>query len=439
MIMKRIQRLTFFVVLGIIIIIVSLRIEGLVIITPENAYVPTTGWRVSSPEEQGMDSSILDNIEKIMTKNSVNYIDSITIIRNGYIVYDSFFSYYNYSDLHILNSITKSVTSILIGIANHTGFITNLDEPVVNIFSNRTFANMNAQKEAISIQDLLEMRSGLEWNAPGLFSEYPIHHLDYEFHSNYTNSFEYWSLNPADDDAKMVTSDDWVQFVLDKPMEDDPGTVFKYNTGVSHLLQVIIKNKTGMDPQTFAEDYLFIPLNITNYHWWKDPQGVIIGGYGLWLHPHDIAKLGYLYLHNGSWGGQTIVPEDWVRQSVTPHSAGYGFQWWINTKAGYFRGLGIGGQILLVHPKKNLVVVITSTNYRGGWSDYSLQTTLIDEHIIPACVADTSITKQTTETTTTTTPGTTSTPTSSEPAPTNGFSILLVFVSFVSLVIKKRH
>ncbi|MFX0013184.1 MAG: serine hydrolase domain-containing protein [Promethearchaeota archaeon] len=379
-----------------------------------------------------MDSSILENNEKIMTKNNVKYIDSISIIRNGYIVYDRFYSYYNYSDMHILNSITKSVTSILIGIANHSGFITNLDEPIVNIFSNRTFANMNAKKEAITIQDLLEMRSGLEWNTPGLFSEYPVRPQDYEFHSNHTNSFEYWSLNFADDDAKLITSDDWVQFVLDKPMEDSPGLVFKYNTGVSHLLQVIIKIKTGMDPQTFAEDYLFTPLNITNYHWWKDPQGVIAGGHGLWLHPYDIAKFGYLYLHNGSWGGQTIVPEDWVHQSVTPPAGtGYGFQWWINTKAEYYRGLGIGGQILLVQPKTNLVVVITSTNYLGGWSDYSLQFTLIDKHIIPAVV--------TINPTTTTTPGTTSTTTTIEPTSTNGISILLVFIIFVSLVIKKRH
>ncbi|MHA1996098.1 MAG: serine hydrolase domain-containing protein [Candidatus Hodarchaeales archaeon] len=407
------------------------------IIAIDDSYVPVDSWRVSSPEAQGMDSTKLDEVDEILSKLDIKYIDSITVIRNGFLVYDRFFEFYNYSDLHLLNSVTKSVSSILIGIANKSGFISNLDEPVLEILSDKTFANMDARKEAITIRNLLTMQSGLQWNPAGMFTEFPVHPQDYIFHSNYTNYFnESWPLSMEDDTAKMSVTDDWVQYVLDKPMAADPGTIFQYNTGVSHLLQVIIANKTGMNPQTFAEDYLFSPLNITEYYWWN----------GLWLHPHDVAKLGYLYLHNGSWGGQAIVLEDYVSQSLIPYgdtgAEDYGFQWWINTQEGYFRGVGIGGQMLLVQPENNLIVVITSSNYLGGWPDHTLQSTLITTKIIPAIIADTSITKNPGTTTTstaitTTTSTTTTTTTATTTATTPSWTFIFIILCLVVLSSRK--
>lgn len=409
-------------------------IEGK-ILTKDDMYVPVDGWRVSSPEEQGMDSAKLDEVDKILKIQDVKYIDSICAIRNGFLVYDRYFEYYNHSDLHILNSVTKSVSSILIGIANTSGFISNLDESVLDILSDRTFANMDARKEAITIRNLLTMQSGLQWHPAGMFTEFPVHPQDYEFHSNYTNYFnESWPLSMEDDTAKMVCTNDWVQYVLDKPMAANPGTIYQYSTGVSHLLQVIIANKTGMNPQTFAEDYLFLPLNITDYYWWKDPQGIIAGGHGLWLHPHDIAKLGYLYLLNGSWGGQMIVSEDFVAQSITSHAdtgaGGYGYQWWIIEKEGYFQGIGIGGQKLLVYPEKELIIVYTSSNYLGGWPDHTLQSTLAG-YIIDA-------TESPTTTPITSTTPSTITSTSLTAEESSGWPFILILLSLVAITPRKH-
>ena len=127
----------------------------------ETPYFPTNGWRRSTPAEQGMDQDRIDAMYQQIL-DSHNAIESVTIVKNGYLVYNEYFDYYNYSNKHRMWSMTKSIISLLVGIANTTGFIPNLDQPVLEIFSNYTFDNVDANKEALTIRHLLKMQSGLQ-------------------------------------------------------------------------------------------------------------------------------------------------------------------------------------------------------------------------------------------------------------------------------------
>ncbi|MFX0209995.1 MAG: serine hydrolase domain-containing protein [Candidatus Hodarchaeota archaeon] len=212
-------------------------------------------------------------------------IDSLSVVKNKYLCYEKYFEYYNHSNIHLIHSVTKSVISALIGIANSTGMIQDLDEPVVEIFSNRTIQNLDTRKETMTVRHLLEMKSGLEVNdlSTAYFSE-KISHSDFTFRTNTTNVFPGTWLNflyPDNDFTRLTVSSDWTQFALDKPMAADPGTEWRYSDCITHLLSTIIREKTGMNTEAFAKQYLFDPLNITDYLWWGDPSGLSLGADGL--------------------------------------------------------------------------------------------------------------------------------------------------------------
>jgi CubicO group peptidase (beta-lactamase class C family) len=346
-------------------------------------YFPTNKWRKSTPEAQGIDSADLDQMYTTVIKNDVG-IDSIHIIRNGYLVYEKYFEYYNHSHLHHLQSVTKSITSILVGIANTTGLISNLDQPVLDIFANRSFDNMGPKKQAITIRHLLRMQMGIEWRDVSLIGNVDKH--DYELLSNLTaNRFENLPLDQSYDASRMVRSDDWVQYVLDKPMVSDPGTQHNYNSGASHLLSVILTKKTGINTVEFANKYLFTPLNISNYHWWNDSIGISMGAFGLWLQPIDLAKIGYLYLNNGTWNNTTIVPKEWVEISTMGDEVTqeYGFQWWIRPIKNFYYARGLGGQYIIVIPDKSLVIVITSSEFSSSTSPLSFVLNFLEAAMKP--------------------------------------------------------
>ncbi len=168
-----------------------------------------------------------------------------------------------------MSSATKSITGTLIGIAIDKGLIDSVDHKLLDFFPDRTFANVDTQKQSITLRHVLSMSSGLDWPHNGL-NEY---------------------LEPG-----MEASKDWVQFVLDRPMAAAPGSVFVYNSGGSHLLSAVIQKATGMSALDFAQKHLFAPLGITNVTWATDPQGINFGAANLAMSPRDMAKLGYLYL-----------------------------------------------------------------------------------------------------------------------------------------------
>jgi CubicO group peptidase (beta-lactamase class C family) len=297
-------------------------------------YWPTGGWRTSSPEEQGMDSRKLAQMLDAISQQNLN-LHSLLVVRNGYLVSETYFRAYQQDTKHEIYSITKSFVSTLIGIALDKGFIDTTDHRILDYFPQRTFENTDKYKEAITLDNLLTMRSGLDWQEG----------------------------DPAY--MALIQSPDWVKFMLDKPLDQPPGTWFNYCSGCSHLLSAILEETTGMNTFDFAKQNLFQPLGITDVTWDSDSQGIPIGGWGLQLTPRDMAKLGYLYLYNGVWDGDQIVSGDWVNRATQTHTEtdsdfGYGYQWWTYPSLSAYMALGRYGQTIFVVPRSNLVVVATA-------------------------------------------------------------------------------
>ncbi|MBT8352365.1 MAG: beta-lactamase family protein, partial [Deltaproteobacteria bacterium] len=322
---------------------------------------PTEGWHTSNPEKQGMDSAKLsDMLEKVLKEKP--RIDSITIIRNGHMVLDAYFYPFKKHSKHIIHSCTKSITSAAFGIAMDKGYIKNIEQPVVEIFPEKQITNLTDDKKAITLKNLLTMTSGL----------------------NTMDSYIYnWmGLNA------MTQANDWVQSVLDRPMAEKPGTQFEYSNCVTFMLSAIIQKTTKQNTLKFMEKHLFGPLGITDVRWASSPKGINVGYGMMWLTPHDMAKIGWLYLNKGQWGDQQIVSEKWVRDSTQKHYSatlfdGYGYQWWISPDK-FYAAVGYGGQFIFVVPQKNMVVVFTSTLKRD---EFFKPENLLSEFIIPAAVS----------------------------------------------------
>ncbi len=323
------------------------------------AYWPTQGWQSVTPEEQGIDSGKL--ADALLTIREMNIrVHSLLLIRNGYAVVDAYFYPYDGAAVHDLASVTKSVTTTLVGIAADQGKL-RLDLPMVSFFSDRPIANRDARKERITVAHLASMSSGLD-------------------------------CTPERDEAtlkEMWASPDWVQFVLDRPARWEPGTQFVYCSPGTHLLSAVLQQATGMTAFEFARQNLFEPLGIRDVIWPADPQGVTRGWGDIRLHTRDAAKLGYLWLNKGVWEGRQIVSRQWVEASVKPllptGGSGddyYGYGWWVSTvqekdDVDSYRADGRGGQYVAVVPALNVVLATTG----GG---FSLDE--IDDLLLPALV-----------------------------------------------------
>jgi len=298
-------------------------------------YWPTEGWRTTTPEEQGMDSEMLAKMIEFIQQRSYD-IHSVTVIRNGYLVADVIIYPFDSDSLHLIHSCTKSITSALIGIAIEQGYIESAQEPVSSFFPERSIANLDTNKENMTLEHLLIMASGLDCK----------------------DSYSYgWQGL-----AQMMQTDDWVQYVLDLPMADPPGTRFEYCNSASFLLSAIIQETTEMNASNFAKEHLFNPLGIDNVAWPSNPQGITIGWGELRMKPHDMAKIGYLYLNEGWWDDAQIISADWVSVSRHEHITtpdGYGYQWWVRNDGVYFAA-GYAGQFIYVVPDHDLVLVFTS-------------------------------------------------------------------------------
>lgn len=322
---------------------------------------PTQGWPTAAPEAQGMDSRVLAAMLKtIQDQNSA--IDSVTVIRNGSLILDAAIYPYDTNTKHIIHSCTKSIVSILIGITIDQGYIEDVQTPVLEFFSDRRVDNLDANKERMTLENLLTMTTGLNCRDSYLYN--------------------WGGLN------EMRRKEDWIQHILDLPMANTPGSYFEYCNGSSFLLSAIISETTGTSALEFAENSLFDRLGISDVTWPSNSQGINIGWGELRMLPHDMAKIGYLYLKGGEWDGEQIVPSSWVDMSTRSHTPatledGYGYQWWVDD-SGYYLALGYRGQFIFVVPEKDMVVVFTST-----LSDYDFYVPqiLLEEFIIPAAVS----------------------------------------------------
>jgi CubicO group peptidase (beta-lactamase class C family) len=303
---------------------------------------PTQGWQnTTTPEEKGFDSAKL--AEALLTiREKDTDIHSLLVIRDGAVVVDAYFYPYDGSTVHDLASVTKSIMTTLVAIAADQGKL-ELDQPIVSYFPNYTIANLDALKERITIQHLASMSSGL-------------------------------NCTQEDDEAtlrEMRDSPDWIRFTLDLKVIWEPGTTFVYCSPGMHLLSAILQHATGMTALDFARQNLLEPLGIHDVIWDTDPQGYNVGSEGIYLHPYDIAKIGYLWLNKGQWNGEQIVSQEWVENSVkaqfeTGNRDGYGYGWWVETndEPGSYSASGRGGQRIIVVPAWNVIIATTG----GGFS-----------------------------------------------------------------------
>lgn len=285
------------------------------------------------------------------------HVRSLLVVRHGQLVFEKYYGDASREGLHNIQSMTKSVSSALVGIAVKKGYITSIENKVVDYFPEYRDAITDQRVRSITIKHLLTMSSGID---------------------EMRLSFDKVLANPLAD-------------ILRQPLIHAPGQGFKYSSAAAHLLGGVLRKATGTSVLEFAERELFRPLGIGQVEWYADNTGLQSGGMsGLWR-SRDVLKLGELYLRGGKWNGTGLISPAYIAESVTIHNTGnfygekaqYGYMWWITRVAGYdaFYARGYGGQYLMVIPKLDLVVLCTS-----DWKqpEYPEHFALVEKFVIPS-------------------------------------------------------
>jgi CubicO group peptidase (beta-lactamase class C family) len=337
---------------------------------------PTVRWPYATLAEVGIEAAPILALDAEFAQGEHGFVDGWTLIRHGAIVFDrsyphdyatayggrdatrhpynyfhpAWHPYYQGTDLHTIQSVTKSVTAILVGMALARHELPSLDVPLLQYFDTTVIDHLDDRKHRMTLRHLLTMSAGLDWDELSAPYEAP------------TNVCQ-----------RMEQSADWVGFTLNRPMAYEPGTVFAYNSGLSHLLSPILLQATGTPVDAYAMTHLLQPLGITDFYWKRAPDDLPDTQSGLYLRRTDLAKIGYLYLRDGWWEGRRLVPEGWVQASthpamlhVRPHTD-YGYYWWLLTdeaprRARAWAAFGYGGQYLLIIPEVEVIVVVTGWN-----------------------------------------------------------------------------
>jgi len=253
-------------------------------------YNPADGWLSSIPSEQGIDSTVL--IKAHMYIQNKSGYHSFLVIKNGYLVFEKYYSGFDKERLNNLKSATKSITSILVGIALKKNLIGGIDQPLEKIFPEYFTKETDSSKRKITLKHLLTMTAGLKWN---------------NFGGSLRNRWWSHKDNPH-------------KYAINAPeLIHTPGEVFNYNSVLSHLLTAIIVKKSCMTLLEFANKNLFSPLGISEIRWDTDKTGLHRGHSELWMTSRNMAKIGYLYLCNGYWYDKQIVSKKWVQESLEPY------------------------------------------------------------------------------------------------------------------------
>ncbi len=351
------------------------------------------GWRTASAADKGMDVEPLVRLLNRLHDTEGHLLHSILIVKDSALVFEAYCDgsdlnlfdenmmrgcvlcmeekRFTRDELHNTSSVTKSVTSMVFGIAMDRGYISGTDTKMVSFFPD--YGRFRTpEKDQITVHHLLSMTSGLPFDE----RTHPI-------------------ADSRNDAHRLFLSDDPVAFMLGRDVIHAPGTTYQYSSGSTILLGEILRRTTGQSVPSFAEQHLFRPLGITLYRWAgsRGAPDVSFTPGGLYLRPRDMAKIGQLMLQGGMWNGRRVLSSDWVRRSVTQAIAvedggdahGYGYQWKLGRFGGFdaFYASGWGEQFIVVLPELNLVFVQTSGRYGGEpipiWYD-----TILEEHVIPA-------------------------------------------------------
>lgn len=330
--------------------------------------LPNTGddsdfWQFSSLSAEGINPNIM--LEGLAQLTNSRTRRSFILIRRGKIVFEQYFNGSDVKDSNNVASVSKSILSALFGIAMDQGYIETAEQPISDFLPDYFADITDPRKQVWTIRDFLTMTQGYAWA------------------ENIT-------------DRGLNSSDNIVGDILNLPLVDEPGEFFNYSTGASHVLSAVLTEATGMSTCEFAHKYLLEPMGIEAEFWGYDPQGYFTGGHSLSLTPREIAKFGMLFLNEGNWYGQQLVPGWWVVASTTPRIEvgnfyrGYGYFWWLNRLQGYemFSALGYGGQLLHVIPRLDIVLVETHS-IQGNPRDFAEEADsyrFISNYLFPAIV-----------------------------------------------------
>jgi CubicO group peptidase (beta-lactamase class C family) len=331
-------------------------------------YWPTSSWRTTTPQKFGLEAERFIDLHQYAQEEQ--RVHSLLLVYSGYIVFEEYYHGWSQNNYHNVNSVTKSVTSALVGIALRQGMLDDLHQPVLSFFPEYACQNQNKPKQAVTLRHLLYMSSGF--------------------------------VSSSGEIETFLEHSSSVEKILDRPVQYEPGQVFAYDDLDAHLISLILNRITGISTAVFAQTSLFAPLGIwydeqgQPYPWkhgvaladrphpwglwneqddalWSiDRQGYHIGGFGLQLTTREMAKFGYLYLNQGRWDGQIVLPATYVQDSLsqhiitpkddTTHGEGYGYLWYLPHWWLYrsFWAIGFGGQVIACFPDLDVVVAMTA-------------------------------------------------------------------------------
>jgi CubicO group peptidase (beta-lactamase class C family) len=311
----------------------------------ENIKLPNTGYapkdlgdglELSTPELENIDESVLKSVyNDFYDEDKYPTIRSLLVLKNGKLVSEAYFK--DDQDLirpHAIQSATKSITSILTGIAIDKGFISSTQQTVENFFPNY----VSGEKENITIAHLLAMSAGIDFN------------------------------NDTDTEKMINEADNSIKYALSFDLKFSPGSNWLYCDGNNQVVSGIVAQTTEMTLEEFGKKYLFDPLGIKDYRWERHKDNTTYGAIGLWLTPRSMAKIGLMVLNMGIYDNQRIVSEEWLSTSTAKQNPArdYGFNWSIFLNYGYYAS-GHGGQKIYVFPQEQMVIVTTADSYSANW------------------------------------------------------------------------
>jgi CubicO group peptidase (beta-lactamase class C family) len=352
----------------------------LLLLGTANSVAETQELSTVEPAAASIAASALARMEASIRAGDFKQVTSVLVARGGKLAYEHYFDAEGVEGLRNTRSATKTVTGMLVGLAIDRGLLPGVDARVVDYFLDKQpLQNPDPRKAQITVEDFLTMSSLLECDDENQFSR--------------------------GNEERMYLVEDWVRFTLDLPIRGFPdwvpkpaaspyGRSWSYCTAGPTTLGPLLERATKRTVPDFARDNLFAPLGITRVGWQFQPQGTAMTGGGLNLRSRDLLKLAQLYLNGGTWGGRRVVSADWVARSIAPHAnaredTDYGYLWWLPTfhangrSYKCFAMFGTGGNKVYAFPAQQLVVVVTTTNFRVQGAG-TLSDKLLVDYILPA-------------------------------------------------------
>lgn len=331
--------------------------------TVDYAPLPGGDWSLSTPEDEGLNPDLV--AELYLNAAELETLYSLLVIKNGYLVAEDYFNEGSVEQKDRLQSVTKSFTSALVGIALEQGCLSSVDQKMLDFFPEVADEITDPRKEQITVRNLLEMRGGY----------------------------------PNEEDAQALwdglLSGHYPPLIEDFPLVNDPGTRFHYSNLSSNWLGIIVDRSCGMNLKAYAEENLFSHLDVEPGEWGQDAEGHNNGCGDLHLTARDAAKFGLVYLNDGVFDGNQIIPSDWVEDSLQTYSVneafvkrvgdfrdiGYGYQWWSADAGDYHVNFawGHGGQLIVLVEDLDMVVVTTSYPF---WLEHNDQSWKHEKAII---------------------------------------------------------